>query len=472
MRRAIVGLIAVALGMTTAPALADDPPAQAQVTLTVAPPPPTYAGQAATITGTLTADGQPVVGEPVAVERLQAGTWVSVATVATDAAGAVRAAVTASRAPADNAVRLTYRDDAGQVRAQVTTAVPLRRRASRLGVSGPGRVVDEQRTRVTVTWRSDDGAGVPGPVTLQVAERRVVTAHRKRTVRWRWRTAAVVTTDARGVASYPTTPRVDTRWRALAPTLPWVTGASSGVYRLDNLPPGRPVRLPRQAPRPSRGLPVQPHAVGAGANAVVGPIPDTVWSSMAGRTWHPGCPVGRSGLRLVRVNYWDYTGYRRRGEVVVAAQVAGQVAAALADLYGHRVPIRSMVREDRFGWSKRLQGADDYKSMQAGNTSAFNCRGVVGNARVRSPHSYGTALDLDTWENPYRSAQGTVPNRWWQSHSHPRVAWRSRSHLVVRILASHGLRWTYGLGDTQHFDAVPRGATRPLMVACGLRVCE
>jgi len=91
MRRAIVGLIAVALGMTTAPALADDPPAQAQVTLTVAPPPPTYAGQAATITGTLTADGQPVPGEPVAVERLQAGTWVSVATVATDAAGAVRA---------------------------------------------------------------------------------------------------------------------------------------------------------------------------------------------------------------------------------------------------------------------------------------------------------------------------------------------------------------------------------------------
>jgi hypothetical protein len=110
--------------------------------------------------------------------------------------------------------------------------------------------------------------------------------------------------------------------------------------------------------------------------------------------------------------------------------------------------------------------------MQAGNSSGFNCRGVVGNPSVRSPHSYGTAIDLNTWENPYRSAQGTVPNRWWQSRSHPLVAWRSSSHVVVRIMASHGLRWTYGLGDTQHFDAVPAGASRPMVVRCGLVVCE
>ena len=32
--------------------------------------------------------------------------------------------------------------------------------------------------------------------------------------------------------------------------------------------------------------------------------------------------------------------------------------------------IRAMYREDRFGWSRRLQGANDYRSMAAGNTSA------------------------------------------------------------------------------------------------------
>ena len=37
--------------------------------------------------------------------------------------------------------------------------------------------------------------------------------------------------------------------------------------------------------------------------------------------------------------------------------------------------------------------------------------------------------------------------------SDPRYAWRSSDHIVVRLLRAAGLRWTYGLGDTQHFDA-------------------
>jgi hypothetical protein len=108
---------------------------------------------------------------------------------------------------------------------------------------------------------------------------------------------------------------------------------------------------------------------------------------------------------------------------------------------------------DRFGWSSRLQGADDYRSMAADNTSAFNCRSVVNNPGVRSPHSYGRALDLNTWENPYRSRTGPVPNSWWLGHSHRRVAWRSSSHPVVAALRRAGFTWTYGNGDAQHFDA-------------------
>ncbi len=174
---------------------------------------------------------------------------------------------------------------------------------------------------------------------------------------------------------------------------------------------------------------------------------------MTGRTWHRGCPVGRSSLRYLQINYWDYRGYRRRGELVAHATAIGKMAGALAEMYRRKLPIRAMYRVDRFGWSSRVRGGDDYRSMAAGNTSAFNCRDVVGRPRVRSPHSYGRSLDLNTWENPYRSQQGTVPNTWWMAHSHPRVAWRSRSHAVVQLMARHGLRWTYGNGDTQHFDA-------------------
>ena len=116
-----------------------------------------------------------------------------------------------------------------------------------------------------------------------------------------------------------------------------------------------------------------------------------------------------------------------------------------------------MYRVDRFGWSKRLQGANDYASMRADNTSAFNCRSVVNRPGVRSPHARGRAVDINPWENPYRSATGLVPNSWWASRSHPKIAWRSSSHPVVKIWRSHGFRWTYGTGDSQHVD----GRTMP-----------
>jgi hypothetical protein len=173
---------------------------------------------------------------------------------------------------------------------------------------------------------------------------------------------------------------------------------------------------------------------------------------MTGRSWHRGCPVGRGELRLVRVNYWGYDGYRYRGELVVRDDVARRAAAAFADLYRADLPVRSMYRVDRFGWHPGLGGADNYASMASGNTSAFNCRGVVGSPSRISPHSYGRAIDLNTWENPYRSATGVVPNTWWMSRSHPRIAWRSSSHRVVRIMRANGFRWTYGRDDNHHFD--------------------
>ncbi|UMG91628.1 M15 family metallopeptidase [Nocardioides sp. TF02-7] len=250
-----------------------------------------------------------------------------------------------------------------------------------------------------------------------------------------------------------------------------MTGDVSTVHALDNLPPGVRVRLPGAAPPPRRKL-SSPPAVGNGPNPRVTRIPDRVWRQMTGRTWHRGCPVGRAGLRLLTINFWDYSGYRKRGELVAAASVVHQMAAALADMYRARLPIRTMHRVDRFGWSRRLGGGDDYASMAAGNTSAFNCRDVVGRPGVRSPHSYGRSLDVNPWENPYRASHGWVPNRWWVGRSHPRVAWRSRGHRVVQIMARHGLRWTYGVRDAHHFDAVPRNGRLLRVPGCGDAVCH
>ncbi|GAB2451892.1 hypothetical protein GCM10027062_35880 [Nocardioides hungaricus] len=405
--------------------------------------------------------GEPIAGAAVELERRQGGAWVPLGTVTTDADGRAAQQVRLSRSVGENTVRASYAGDEQYAAVTRQVRIRLERRGSVVGIDAARRVQDGRSVQVRVRWTTRGGVPIAGTVRVM-----------RSLAGGPWRPERTVRTDADGRAALTTRPRVDSRWRARAVRMAWVEGAVSTVRRIDNVPPGRPVRLPRSAPHPRRALPDQPRAVGRGANPVIARLPDRIWTRMAGISWRRGCPVGRDGLRLVRVNYWDYRGYQRRGELVAATGAASALASAFAEMYQRRLPIRAMYRVDRFGWGARSRGGDDYASMAAGNTSAFNCRDVTGRPGVRSPHSYGRSLDVNTWENPYRSARGLVPNTWWQRRSHPRVAWRSRSHPVVRLMARHGLRWTYGNGDTQHFDYVGSRARATVAPRACDRYCD
>jgi hypothetical protein len=443
--RLLIGLLGavVALGVA-APIPASAAPTQLTLSAKAA-----FAGQTTPLRIVLTDGVNPIPDAVVVVERRVGGVWTGVPVEPTDESGETSVPVELSKQTADNVFRASYAAGTPEEAQSGVVQVDLKPRKSKVTVSGPDSVKDEKSVELRVRWMTGSGEPVAGRVQL----------FRRNGRTGPWKLIRRLSTDVQGRASVTVTPRVDTWWRAKAKPQAWVRGDRSKVHAVDNIPPGDPVKLPKNAPNPRVHLPTQPDAVGDGANAVVTAIPNRVWGEMTGRTWHRGCPVGRSGLRYLKINYWDYSGYRRRGELVANADAVHQMAAALTEMYRKKLPIRAMYREDRFGWSRKLGGANDYRSMAAGNTSAFNCRGVVGNPSTRSPHSYGRSLDLNTWENPYRSAQGTVPNSWWMGHSHPRVAWRSRSHPVVRLMAAHGLRWTYGNGDTQHFDASGSGRT-------------
>lgn len=404
---------------------------------------------------TTVSDAQP--GEPaperrIEVHRHTATGWIPVASVTPDPAGVATLDLQVARVPDHNRIRA--RSVSGAASGTWTeTHVAILATPSTLTLVAPKRVVDGGRVRLDVRWRAASlhgtgDVGVAGGVALQ---RRV-----KRSGRWTaWSTHRIVTTDGEGRASIRVRPRFDHRWRAVARPTTWTTTPRSAVTSTRNVPPGKKVRMPAGAPRPRISLPPQARADTAGADVKVRRIPDDVWRSMRGVSWQPGCPVGRSQLRLVETNYYAFDGYRRRGRVVVAADVVDNFVGAFRDLHRAEVPIRSMRLPDRFGRSKRLGGADDLRSMAADNTSVFNCRGVVGQPHRKSPHAWGRSLDLNPWENPFRSAWGVVPNRWWESRAHRDVAWRSGDHRVVRILSRNGFRWTYGLADLHHFDAVP-----------------
>ncbi|UPK74783.1 M15 family metallopeptidase [Nocardioidaceae bacterium SCSIO 66511] len=236
-----------------------------------------------------------------------------------------------------------------------------------------------------------------------------------------------------------------------APSRPAASASHAGSERIE------PVQLPKKAPRPRIRLPQQPRPTAHGMHPRVMRIPGKVWRSMTGRSWHRGCPVGRKQLRLVRMNYWGYDGYRHRGELVVHRSIARNTVRAFRAIYRGKFPIRHMFRVDRFGWSRKLHGANDFKSMRAGNTSAFNCRGIVGRPNDLSPHSLGRSIDINTWENPYRSARGFKPNRWWNFRSRPhRITYRSAKQGVVRAMRGAGFGWL-GSADWQHFQIDPSG---------------
>ncbi len=387
--------------------------------------------------------GAPVGGVVLVLERRDAaGPWGEAGRATTGSDGTISVPVVVGRDPATNRFR------ARTVDTGVTSAVvvvELTPRATSLRGQPSVQVVDGRAVRLTWTLVAGNGTVVPD------ATVRVVRRERGRRV-----SLQTLTTDSAGRVAVRVRPRYD--GRAWAKALPgdWYDGSVSAATLIDNRPAGPVVRLPRNAPRPKLQVPAQPRAFAAGPNPRVSRIPTKVWTQMVGRTWHRGCPVGRRGLRLIRVNYWGYDGYAHRGEIVVNRSTANTVASTFADIYRSRLPLRSMYRVDRFGYSSRVGGGDDFASMDAGNTSGFNCRRVV-NYSALSPHAYGFAIDINTWENPYRSRTGIVPNTYWQYHSHPLVAWRSTSHPMVQTLFRHGWSWPYGLGDTQHFSAPASG---------------
>jgi hypothetical protein len=221
-----------------------------------------------------------------------------------------------------------------------------------------------------------------------------------------------------------------------------------------SLPP-----VPRAGAEPTVRFPQNEPAVGNGANASIGPIPDAAWARMVGYSWTQGCPIGRSELRYVRVNFWGFDGKRARGSIVVNAAIADETAAAFTRLYELQFRIRQMKPMDsRWGKHPKGPGANDYAAMEADNTSAFNCRYVGGaeSSKVYSRHAYGMAIDVNDFENPYRAPDGVVyPDDYWLYRRAPAPGvFSSSSSAAVRAFTSQGLRWggLWSSPDYQHFD--------------------
>jgi hypothetical protein len=195
-------------------------------------------------------------------------------------------------------------------------------------------------------------------------------------------------------------------------------------------------------------------ALAAGFHGSVRPLDASLRAELTGRSWKPGCPVALADLRLLELTHWGFDGRVHTGRLVVNEDVANDVVSVFRRLYGLRFPVRRMRLVDEYG-------ASDYRSIEADNTSAFNCRRATGSAHW-SEHAYGHAIDLNPLENPYVSGGRT---------SHGRsVPYLDRTRALRGVVVAGGpvvaafrsIGWGWGgdwagdVKDYQHFSVSGR----------------
>ncbi|GAA0630196.1 hypothetical protein GCM10009547_37430 [Sporichthya brevicatena] len=167
-------------------------------------------------------------------------------------------------------------------------------------------------------------------------------------------------------------------------------------------------------------------------------------------TYRSGCPVGPSNLRRLQLTFYGYDGKWHRGNIVVHRSAVTDVAAVFRRAYQAKFPIKRMSKVDKFRGS-------DTRSMAANNTSAFNCRHVVGNPSRLSQHSYGNAVDVNTRQNPYVTGSRVYPSgaATYLNRSNVRKGMLTRSGPIPREFARRGWLWgaRWAHPDYQHFSS-------------------
>jgi len=168
-------------------------------------------------------------------------------------------------------------------------------------------------------------------------------------------------------------------------------------------------------------------------------------------SYRAGCPVGPDQLRMLHMSYWGFDGQPHAGSMVVNASVTQSVLTVFRRLYDARFPIRRMVPVDAYGGS-------DPASMDADNTSGFNCRNAVASGPPRwSAHAYGQAIDVNTVENPYvqNGVASPAAGAAFTDRSVLRPGMAYAGGVLVEAFAAVGWQWggRWSDPDYQHFSA-------------------
>lgn len=175
-----------------------------------------------------------------------------------------------------------------------------------------------------------------------------------------------------------------------------------------------------------------------------------------GKTWRKNCPVHIKDLRYIRIKHKNFHRSEKMGEMIVHKDVAKEVVEIFRELYNIGYPIRQIRLVSDFAGS-------DWRSIEADNTSAFNCRKTSTKSGKWSKHAYGKAIDINPIENPFVHKSGKVSHvksykyikRVHKNKSFADKAVLLKNDKAVKIFEKYGWKWGGEFNpykDYQHFS--------------------
>ncbi len=152
-------------------------------------------------------------------------------------------------------------------------------------------------------------------------------------------------------------------------------------------------------------------------------------------------------MEVVKVRYLGFDGHEHVGQIVVHREVAEEVIEIFAEIRKAEFPISQVVPIVAYGWK-------DQDSIDDQNSSGFNYRKTEGpgiSGTILSRHSFGKAIDLNPFQNPFVAANGDSPRPYMPGEKGVLTA----DSAPVKIFKKYGWKWGgdwRGAKDYQHFE--------------------
>ncbi|MBB4742435.1 hypothetical protein BJY16_005894 [Actinoplanes octamycinicus] len=173
-------------------------------------------------------------------------------------------------------------------------------------------------------------------------------------------------------------------------------------------------------------------------------------SVLARSSWSPECPVKATDLRYVTVSFRGFDGLPHTGELLVNKTAATGLTKVFGRLFADGYPIERM----------RVTSTAELNAPPTGDgngTDAYACRPVRGRTSW-SQHSYGLAVDINPFQNPYHRGKVVLPElaTSYLDRDDVRPGMIEPDGPVVRAFAAIGWKWGgdyRSLKDFMHFSA-------------------